>query len=155
MEIKDLQDKLQGVYDLTEAVDCQSVIRMLLRDLDTEKQKAEFAGNSARMLAEKVRTGDPDANSLAEKIIQNAPKKKYSVMDFMQRMCDSMNTAEALSDEQLVDESIHIWAEYDMDSKESSVLDELIHRFKRLAGIKVPATDKQKEPEFHDQSEDF
>jgi hypothetical protein len=161
MEIKELQGKLQGVYDLTDAVDCQSVIRMLLRDLDAEKQKAEFAGKTVRMLAEKVKAGDPDAKELAEKVIQNAPKKKHSVMDFMQRMCDSMDAVEGLSDEKLVDEAIHLWAEYNMDSKESSVLDELIHRFRSRAGIRISATDEQKRrskrlnEEFHDQAEDF
>lgn len=160
MEIKDLQDKLQGVYDLTDAVDCQSVIRMLLRDLDVEKKRAETARNEMLTLADLTVKGDAEALEKA-KLFLERKKTKHSVIDFMQRMCNSMDAAEVLSDEKLVDEAIHIWAEYNMDSKESSVLDELIHRFRGRAGIKVSATDEQKErskrlnEEFHDQAEDF
>ena len=36
-ELVELQEKLNGVYDLTDTVDCQSVIRMLLMDIEREK----------------------------------------------------------------------------------------------------------------------
>ena len=36
MTIEELREKLEGVYDLGSAQDCEAVIRMLLRDLDGE-----------------------------------------------------------------------------------------------------------------------
>lgn len=39
MKIKDLAKELQGVYDFTNVVDCQSVISMLLNDLERQKNK--------------------------------------------------------------------------------------------------------------------
>ena len=57
-ELVDLQDKLGGVYDLTNTVDCQSVIRMLLTDLKREKVKTEQTQKRLRALADRVLLSD-------------------------------------------------------------------------------------------------
>ena len=52
-------------------------------------------------------------------------------MGFLERMSLKMTEAESMTDEQLREALLQIWAEYDMDSKESSVLGEVLERLKK------------------------
>lgn len=92
MSIDELRDKLQGIYDFSNIIDCHAVISMLLRDLNS--------------------------------------RPKLNVMDFLCKMTENMIDAEKMTDNQLYDEVMQLWAEYNMDSKESSLLGELLKRFK-------------------------
>jgi hypothetical protein len=65
-------------------------------------------------------------------------------MDFLFRMCDEVERAEELNDADLISDVIKAWAEFDMHSRESAVVDELIQRFKAAKGI-ANALDKVSE----------
>lgn len=135
MEIKELQSKLNGVYDLTNVVDCQSVIRVLLRDLDKAHADVEAAESRLKFLAFCVAEGKPDVKQKADEILAKFNVKKRSpgeVMDFLMRMSEQIRSAENMSNEELIGEVLSkIWAGFHMDSRESAILEELIERFKK------------------------
>ena len=106
-ELVELQESLRGIYDFTDLVDCQSVIRMLLIDLKREKHRTK---------KEESRT-------------------KHEVVDFLMKMSEAMRKAEVMSDDEVIDAVVGVWVNFNMDSKESAVIDELIRRFKKAKGI--------------------
>ncbi len=128
MDIHELQDKLMGVYDFTNVVDCQSVIRILLIDLEVEKKRSDILNTRLNSLAKLVQDGDPEAKSYAEGIITGV-RKKADVMAFLEKMSISMDNAEAMSDKDLHEAAMLVWSEFSLHSKESGVLGELLRRF--------------------------
>lgn len=149
MNIEALQEKLEGVFDMHSAEGCRSVIASLLSNieiLETAKQDAE---RRLKVLALLVTGDKPNAKEVAWKTVEKIKKKSPSgLMDFLFRMCDEADKAEKLGDEGLLSESVRVWAEFDMHSRESAVLDELIQRYKKAKGIgnavnKVPEVQKQ------------
>ena len=133
MDIRELQDKLIGVYDFTNALDCQAVISMLLKDLEIEKKTTQILSGELKTLATAVVDEKPEAISKATVITGGGSRtrSKVSVMGFLERMSLKMTEAESMTDEQLREALLQIWAEYDMDSKESSVLGEVLERLKK------------------------
>ena len=65
MDIRELQDKLIGVYDFTNALDCQAVISMLLKDLEIEKKTTQILSGELKTLATAVVDEKPEAISKA------------------------------------------------------------------------------------------
>jgi hypothetical protein len=149
MSLEQLQQKLEGVFDLTSAVDCQSVIRALLRDLDRARGEDAAAQAKLRILASLVSNGKPSAKEVAQGVLEKTEKRSpEDVMDFLFCMCDETTRAEKLDDKDLVSDAVKAWAELDMHSRESAVIDELTQRFKAAKGIKdafykVPKMPKQ------------
>lgn len=129
MKIEELQEKMLGVYDFSSAVDCQSIIRMLLTDLETEKVKNDNLNRDLRVLARSVIGNSKESLSIAEGILKGV-RKKSCVMDFLGRMSEMMDQAESMSDKELHDAVMVIWAEYGMESRESGLLGEILKRFK-------------------------
>jgi len=76
MTIEQLQEKLEGTYDLNDLADCQSVIRMLLRDLDMANARAQRAATDLKSLSFMVNTGNPKASEKAEDVLAGMPKWK-------------------------------------------------------------------------------
>jgi len=138
MDIRELQEKLRGVYDLTDTVDCQSVISMLLKEVEAEKESAVLHVKEANQLAELVAADSPEAKQLAERMNEQVNKiqQKARAWDFIQRMCKSMDSAEKLPDTALIDEVLQSIGNLSMDSYESAVIEELVHRFKNPKGKK-------------------
>jgi len=139
MTIEQLQEKLEGTYDLNDLADCQSVIRMLLRDLDMANARAQRAATDLKSLSFMVNTGNPKASEKAEDVLAGMPKRSGErVMDTLRRMSSEISRAEDLPNEQLTDEVFReVWGNLDFDGRPSAVLEEMIHRFKRLTGQPV------------------
>jgi hypothetical protein len=134
MELKELQEKLAGVYDLTTSIDCQAVIRMLLRDADIIRTEAEAIRKQVNFLAFLVVENSPSVKDTARRILSKnniKVKSPAEMMDFLMRMGEEDKRAEKLSKEELEEESYKIWGNYNMDSRESAVIGELIQRFKK------------------------
>jgi len=137
MNIEELKDKLNGVYDFDEAKDCQKVITMLLRDLVGANKRAEHAVTQMKMLAMMVVRGRQNARKKAEDIIRVTPRlSSGEVMEEMERMSREMESANGLTDEQLVNDVLrHVWGDLDFTGRPSAVLEEMICRYKKMAGI--------------------
>ena len=137
MTVKELQKKLKGHYDLTNAVDCQSVIRMLLVDLERAKKRADAAFSELRMLALLVSREKPTAKSMAGEVLEGIPMESAAkVMDAILAMCGEIKRAKALKDQEVADEVFrHVWGDLEMHSRGSAVLEELVLRFKKQAGL--------------------
>ena len=144
MTLEELQERLQGTYDLRDLVDCQSVIRMLLRDLDAANSRAERASTDLKSLAFMVNRGNPKAADKAERIIAGAPKRSDAeVMECLLAMSKELEHADALSDEDLTTEVFReVWGNLSFDGRPSAVLEELLLRFKKLTGQKVGDDDE-------------
>lgn len=128
MNIRKLSKELEGIYDFTKVDDCQSVISMLLRDLEHQKQKAETLSSELKVLAKMVVDGNRKAKILAKNIVKGI-KSKSDVMDFLSKMTNNMINAERMTDKQLYDTGMEIWGDMPMDSRESCVVGELIRRW--------------------------
>jgi hypothetical protein len=137
MNLEQLQQKLEGVFDLTNTLDCQSVIRALLKDLERARGEELAAQAKLRILASLVSNGKTSAKEVARGVLEKTEKRSpEEVMDFLFCMCDETKRAEKLGDKDLISDAIKAWAELDMHSRESAVIDELIQRFKAAKGIK-------------------
>ena len=146
MNIRELKEKLQGVYDFSNAVDCQAVISMLLKDLTLESKRADLLSGELKVLAKLVSDGKPEGKVRADNII-NGIKQKVDVMGFLGRMSDNMTKAEQMTDTQLHDEVMQMWGEYDMASKESGALGELLKRFKEGNHVGNQVSEVRQEPD--------
>ena len=136
MTLEQLQERLQGTFDLTDLADCQSVIRMLLRDLDMSNARAERTGTDLKALAFMVHRGVPKAGEKAEQILSGMPKRPGAeVMASLMKMSEEIHRAEDLDDKTLTDEVFkEVWADLHIDGRPSAVLEEMIARFKKLTG---------------------
>lgn len=136
MKIEELQEKLQGTYDLTDLADCQSVIRMLLRDLDMANARAQRTGTDLKALAFMVDRKDPKALDRAGQILAGVPKcPGEEVIQTLMRMSDEITRAEELGDKDLTAEVFReVWGNLDFDGRGSAVLEEMIRRFKKHTG---------------------
>ena len=136
--IEQLQEKLDGVYDLSQAEDCRKVIEVLLRSTNESKQTAQQTQDQLRMLALMVVNGNPEARDKAREVMAGSGKTKAEVFDFLMAMSKTMEAATAMSTKQFIMEVTDtVWAGLDMSSRESAVLGELIFRTKKLAGMPV------------------
>ena len=136
MDIKKLQEKLEGVTDFDNPEDCKRIIEMLLRDLERANGRAEGNATRLKMLAYLVSKNKSKAKEKAEEILSGVQKSKVEVWDMLMGMSNEMGRAESLDDRELLDD-VHgnVWGELPMDSRESAVLEELIRRYKKKAGI--------------------
>ena len=144
MKLKELKEKLEGVFDLGDPEDCQKVIEMLLCDLDGANERGEKSEPKLKMLAYLVSKERPDARGEAKKILSGVSNgAKPRMWDMLMGMVHEIGRAESLDDEQLVDEiSEEIWGEFYMDSRESAILEELIRRFREKGNVKDAICDK-------------
>ena len=134
--IEELQTKLDGVYDLTQVDDCRKMIEVLLRSIRDRDTTAQQAQDRLKMLALMVTNDNPEAKDKAREALSNSGKSKAAVWDFLMKMVRTMEAAEAMPTEQLLSEVMNtIWAEFDMSSRESSILGELIYRVKKLIAL--------------------
>lgn len=137
-ELVELQEKLNGVYDLTDTVDCQSVIRMLLVDLKREKARTEAVWSKLQGLVQLVldsRGCEPEVKSRVHGILNDRKNStNHDVVGYLLKMSEFAKQAEALADKELVDESIDAWGKINMESKESAIIEELIERFRNVKG---------------------
>lgn len=127
MNIRKLSKELQGVYDFTNVVDCQSVISMLLKDLQRQKDRAELLSSEMKVLAKMVSDNNPKAKKRAADIVKGI-KSKSDVMGFLSRMTDNMTNAEKMTNKQLYDAGMEVWGDMPMDSTESCVIGEILKR---------------------------
>jgi len=126
MDIRGLQERVKGTYDLTDLVDCQSVISMLLGDLKSADLKLKG-------LALLVKKGDPDSvRERVDKVLEGHKSKSPGEMiEFIMRMGSEMKSAESMSDDELTEAVVlNVWGELKSDSPESAQLSELVERFK-------------------------
>jgi hypothetical protein len=87
-----------------------------------------------------VMNGNPEARDKAREALVVQGKSKVEVLEFLLRMAKTMDQAESLSNKELIAEVTDtIWAQLTMDSRESAVLGEMIHRAKKMAGLPVEA----------------
>ena len=134
--VEELQERLEGVYDLNRAEDCWKVIGVLLRSVRQEKATAQQAVDRLKTLALMVVNENPAVRDKAREAIAGSGKSKKELFDFLMDMAKTMDSASELSNKQLVGEVTDtIWAELDMSSRESAVLGELIYRMKKLTGM--------------------
>jgi hypothetical protein len=139
MTLEQLAAKLEGTYDLTDLADCQSVIRMLLRNLDAANARAERANTDLKSLAFQVHRGNDDkAHEKAEAILAGCKRPAGEVMAGLMKMSDEMGRASDLNDTDLTTEVFkEVWGELTIDGRPSAVLEEMIHRFKVMTGQEV------------------
>jgi len=131
--IEELQERLDGVYDLNQADDCRKMIGVLLRSIREKERLGQQLQNQLKTLALMVVNENPEARDKAREALAKSGKTKAEVFDFLMNMAKTMDAAEAMSNDQLVSEVTNlVWAGLDMSSRESSVLGEMIHRMKGL-----------------------
>jgi hypothetical protein len=136
--IEQLQEKLDGVYDLTQAEDCRKVIEVLLRSISETKANGQQMQDQLKMLALMVVNGNPEARDKAREALATQGKSKAEVVEFLMSMARTMDQATALSTKELVTEVTDtVWASLSMESRESAVLGELIYRMKKFTGLPV------------------
>ena len=140
-ELVELQDKLGGVYDLTDIVDCQSVIRMLLTDMKREKARTEDMWQKLQGLADRVLLSDEIEDGLRKmayevRNVKGVKRTKQAVVEFLMKMSEFMGEADKMSDDELISACMEVWSNLDMDSKESAVVEELMERFKKVKARK-------------------
>ena len=138
MNFDNLKDKLKYVYDFDKPDDCQKVMEMLLRDLSGANKRAEQAATQLKLLASMVVRNRPDVREKAESILKGSSKcSEEDVMDALSRLSRETESAGKLSDQKLTDEVFqYVWGELDITGRPSALVEEIIHRFKELAGIK-------------------
>jgi hypothetical protein len=130
--IDELQDRLGDNPNLNEVEGCRQVISLLLLAIKDREKVAEHARDLLKNLAMMVLNGNPEVVEKAKEYTIRQGKEKYEVMEFLLKMVDTMTEAENMTDENLVTEVLErIWQGMDMSSRESSLLGELIHRFKQ------------------------
>lgn len=149
-ELVELQEKLDGVYDLTDVVDCQSVIRMLLGDLKREKLRTENTRWRLNKLVELVidsKGCESDVKDYARGVKPEVSKtgngsEKHDVIGYLAKMNELIKTVSCLDDEQLIDEAIGAWSKINTNSCEAAAIEELIERYREVKGVKNVMADK-------------
>ena len=133
--LDELQEKLDGVFDLNQADDCQKVIETLLRTIRDRDEAAQKAQDDLKMLALLVMNESLEARIKAKEIMTVSKKGKSGVGEFILKMFNSMIDATKLSNKQIIEEvTSKIWGSLDMSSRESAVLGELLLRSKKAFG---------------------
>lgn len=136
--IEELQEKLDGVYDLEKVEDCRKVIGVLLRSIRDKDNTAQSSQDQLKMLAIMILNGNPESREKAREVLAGTGKTKKEVMAFLMSMAGTMKEAEVMPNKQLIAEVTDaIWAGYDMASRESSILGEMIFRYKKAVGLPV------------------
>ena len=135
MTVEQLQEKMDGVYDFNDITDCQSVIGMLLRDIELSHLREEQTAHDLKTLAGAVKNDFSKADELAEAALASKRKSPVQVFNFLRQMASEVNRSEKLSDVELTDEVLTlVWGGLDMDGRPSAVLEEMINRFKKHTG---------------------
>ena len=135
--IEELEAKLDGVLDLNDVTDCRKMIGTLLRSIRDKEQAAQRMQDQLKSLAIMVLGDKPEAHEKAREIVAGAKSSAPNLLGFLYQMAQTMADAEKMPDKQLIDEVMNtIWANYDMSSRESSILGEMIERMKRATAIK-------------------
>ena len=145
-ELVELQEKLNGVYDLTDVVDCQSIIRMLLLDMRRERSRTEVVWSKLQELSRLVidsKGCEPEIQCYAHGVLKERNgTTKHDAVDYLRRVCELAKQTSALDDRQLIDDAIDVWGRINMDTKESAVIEELIERYRQARGITDVVSDK-------------
>ena len=129
--IDELQEKLDGVYDLLKVDDCRKMIDVLLRSILDKSNCLEQTQNQLKMLALMVVNDNPSARDKACEVMAGSGKSKAELMDFLMGMANTMKEAEGMTNKQIISEVTDmIWSGLDISSRESAVLGEMIHRMK-------------------------
>jgi len=130
MNLEELQRQLGDQYDLSNLVDCQSVIQMLLDDLRSGKLRLKG-------LAMAIQGSHSNVKERAEKILEgHKGSSPAEVMDFIMRMGSETKEASDMSNDELVEAVMStIWGNMEMDSPGSAQLEELMERFKQTTGV--------------------
>ena len=132
--IDELQEKLDGVYDLSNVDDCRKMIDSLLRSILDKSMCIEQSQNQLKLLALMVVNGNPDAVEKAKDVMAGSGKSKTELLDFLMGMASTMKEAEGMTNKQVISEVTDmIWAGFDISSRESAVLGEMIHRMKKYS----------------------
>jgi hypothetical protein len=138
-ELVELQEKLNGVYDFTDVVDCQSVIRMLLVDMKREKARTEAVWNKLQGVVQLVldsRGCEPDIKNHVHGILNDKKNStNHDVVGYLLKMSELAKQVSILNNNELVNDSIDVWSKISMDSKESAVIEELIERYRQAKGV--------------------
>ena len=139
--LDELQEKLDGAFDLSQAEDCHKVIETLLRTIRDRDAAAQKAQDDLKMLALMVMNENLEARAKARDVMTGSKKGKVGVGEFILKMFASMTDANGMTNKQLVSEVTgKIWGSLDMSSRESAILGELLFRMKKLIGM--PGMDK-------------
>lgn len=72
MNIQELQDRLQGVYDFTKVADCHAVISMLLRDLHIERSRNVKNKPDMMNFLKMMTNNTTQAENMSDKQLYNA-----------------------------------------------------------------------------------
>lgn len=134
-----LREKLEGVFDLDTLEDCHKIIGAILRSNNDKTKNLEDAKSRLNVLAWLVINGNPKALADAEDIVNiSRDKRKSNVLEVLNVMASSMANTEGLNDEKLVEAMFDkVYPNFDISSEESAILDELILRFKKYAGLPI------------------
>jgi hypothetical protein len=129
--IEELEEKLDGVYDLNQVNDCRTVIEVLLRSLREKSESAQKDQDDLKMLALMVVNDKPDAREKAKGVLAPVQKDKKEVVDYLMGMVETTKLAKEMSTEQLILEVTNtVWADLNMSGRESAMLGELLFRMK-------------------------
>jgi len=137
MTFQEIEAKFDGVFDFTNAVDCQSVIRILLRDNEFKDKALSFTTNRLADFAEQVLAVGIDP-SLKEQALEYASQRVQiknrtarETINFILKMVENGKLAEKMTDSQLLSATFDAWSDEDISSQKSAVIEELITRFKK------------------------
>jgi hypothetical protein len=134
--IEDLKDKLDGVFDLDKLEDCQRIVGVLLRSIQSEKKAGQQSLSDLRTLAIMVIGDNPKARDKARDVMSVAKKNPSQVYNFLMEMARTMQEAQAMKDEELINAVMDkIWSGFDGASMESALLGELVNRMKNMLGL--------------------
>lgn len=137
--IEELEEKLDGVYDLNQVEDCRKVIEVLLRSIQEKSVSAQQNQDRLKTLAIMVINGNPEAREKAKEALAISGNTKREVFDFLMGMVNTSKEATALTTKQLISEVTDtVWSELNMSGRESAVLGEMIFRMKKLIGVQIP-----------------
>ena len=143
MTIEELQKRLSTTHDLNNLKDCQEIIASFLRVLELQSQNKEQVSRELKKLAFKVKHNLDQALDQADDILKGASLPANETMRLLEQMSTEMVRAGDLDDLALTDEVFQeVWGRLDFDGRPSAVLEEMIHRFKKLTGQSVPKDDE-------------
>lgn len=133
MNIDELQDRLDGVYDLNQVDDCRKMIEILLRSVREKTALEKQCRDNLKMLALMVINGNPEARELAKEAMAGSGKSKKDVVDFLKQMALRIKEADDMTNHQLIQDVIDsVWSGLSLNSHESAVLGEMISRTKKF-----------------------
>jgi len=129
---EDLQEKLNGVFDLNRIEDCYKIINTLLISLKNEKQAGQKHLDALRSLAFMVIKNNPQAREKACDIMSSKKQDNHKVYNFLMDMVNTINKAQGMTNEELIDAVMDkVWSGFDGASLESALLEELVLRMRK------------------------